>query len=82
MADNFSISSCDITVIDKIKSKGMILDLTVRFEISSAQPENINDEKMKIYNPTVAYYKTKFTFKIIVKLWVYLLDPVEQFLNC
>lgn len=53
MADNVSIRSCDITVINKIKSKGMILDSTGRFEISSAQPKNINDEKMKIYNPTV-----------------------------
>lgn len=60
MADNFSISSCDNIVIDKIKSKGMILDSTGRFEISSAQPENINYDKIKIYNPSFAYYKTKY----------------------
>lgn len=38
----------------------MILDSTGRFDISSAQPENINDEYIKIYNPTISYYKTKY----------------------
>lgn len=59
----------------------MILDSTVRFEISSAQPENINDEKRKFTTQQLHIIKQNITFKIIVKLWVYLLDPVEQFLN-
>lgn len=47
MADNGSIRRCDIIVIDKIKSKGTILDPTIILEISSAQPKDKNDKKLK-----------------------------------
>lgn len=32
----------------------------VRFKISSAQPEYINDEQIIIYNPTISYNEIKF----------------------
>lgn len=40
--ENQSIRKCDIMVIVKIKSKGVIFDSTKRFEISSKQPVNVN----------------------------------------
>lgn len=52
-------------MVDKIKSKVIIiLDLTIRFKIGSTQPKDINDEKIKIYNP-IAYNKTKYQIQNI-----------------
>lgn len=48
VADNESIRRCDIIIIDKIISKGIILDTTFRFKISSAQPEDKDEEKITI----------------------------------
>lgn len=53
VAHNGSVRECDIIVKDKTKSKKIILVLTIKFEISSAQPEDINNyEYILIYNPT------------------------------
>lgn len=61
MADNGSIRRCDIIVINTCKIKGIIVDLTVGFEMSNAQPKDINDENIQIYNPTIAYYEKKIS---------------------
>lgn len=53
-------------MVDKIKSKVIILDLTIRFKTSSTQPKYINDKKIKIYNPKIiAYNKTKYKIQNI-----------------
>lgn len=52
MAHNGSVRECDIILKDKIKSKKIILDPTIRFEISRAQPEDINYKNILIYNPS------------------------------
>lgn len=51
-----NLRRCDITGIDQIKSIGVILDTTIKFEISNKQPEEVNKEKTKIDNPTILYY--------------------------
>lgn len=47
VADIESIRRCDIKVIDKSKSIGIVIDLTVRLEVGNAQPEDKNKEKLK-----------------------------------
>lgn len=68
--NNGSVRICDIIVVDKIKSKGVILDPIVSFEMSSAQSEYINKEKIKISNQQ--FYIIKH------RVLVYLLDLVKN----
>lgn len=44
LADDGSIRRCDIIVKDK--SKRIVLDPTITFEISNAQPKDINGKKI------------------------------------
>lgn len=45
VADIGSIMRCRITVIDKTRCRGVILDPTVTFEISNEHTKYINEEK-------------------------------------
>ena len=40
--------------------KGHIIDPTIRFEHCKSQPLDVNQEKKKIYEPTISYYKSKY----------------------
>lgn len=60
-----SLRRIDIIAIDRKKNSAFIIDPTVRFEATLDQPNLVNDEKNKIYKPTIPYYKTKFNVKNI-----------------
>lgn len=55
---NGSIRRIDMIAIKG--KKGYILDPTVRFEMHSDQPDEVDSEKKSIYLPTVPYYKNKY----------------------
>lgn len=56
----------DLVVLDrknilrKSKQVGFILDPTVRFELNSDQPVLVDDEKKKIYEPCIPYFREKY----------------------
>ncbi|KAJ4426676.1 hypothetical protein ANN_26474 [Periplaneta americana] len=54
------IRRADIVALDKTNSKGIILDPTVRFEMSQTQPSEVNKEKQQIYEPTIPYFREKY----------------------
>lgn len=60
LADDGSIRRVDIIAIERKHRKGYILDPTVRFEDNIDQPNAVNIEKQKIYQPTITYFKTKY----------------------
>ncbi|KAL1446364.1 hypothetical protein WDU94_005663, partial [Cyamophila willieti] len=60
IATDGSSRRIDIIAIDRKKKKGIIIDPTVRFELHSNQPNEVNQEKKDIYIPTVPYYKEKY----------------------
>ncbi|KAJ4426441.1 hypothetical protein ANN_27255 [Periplaneta americana] len=45
--------------------KGYIIDPTIRIETGSSQPEDVNQEKINIYLPTVDYFKAKYQLEDI-----------------
>ncbi|KAJ4447981.1 hypothetical protein ANN_09991 [Periplaneta americana] len=45
----FSVTQC--------KQTAEIIDPTIRFEISATQPSEVNEEKKKIYEPTISTYR-------------------------
>ena len=42
------------------------MDPTIRFEMESSQAEEVHQEKKDIYEPTVNYFKSKFSLNNIV----------------
>ena len=57
--DNDSIRRKDIIAINKHSKTAFILDQTIRFEKSDGQPEEVDEEKKKIYEPTIRYFLNK-----------------------
>ncbi|KAJ4448598.1 hypothetical protein ANN_10617 [Periplaneta americana] len=57
----------DIIAINRNKQTAEIIDPTIRFEISATQPSEVNEEKKKIYEPTIQYLSAKCN---IVKITV------------
>ncbi|KAJ4436878.1 hypothetical protein ANN_17010 [Periplaneta americana] len=43
-------------IISLYNTTGYIIDPTIRFELNTTQPEDVNNEKNQIYGPTVPYY--------------------------
>ena len=44
---------------------GYIIDPTVRFETSKNQPDDVNNEKKQIYEPTIPYYIQEYKLESI-----------------
>ena len=63
LEENGSTRRIDIIAIQN--STGTIFDPTIRFETDINQPQEINKEKIKIYENTIPYYKTKYNLKKI-----------------
>lgn len=80
VADNGSILRCEIIVIDQIKSKGIILDPTVSFEISTALLIRY-DKKWKFTIQQLHFIKNIYKSKYF-QVTIYLFALVEDFLNC
>lgn len=55
-----SLRRIDMIAIDRIKNTAFIIDPTIRFEQNSDQPNLVHEEKRKIYEPTIPFYKSKF----------------------
>ena len=53
----------DIITYNSDKSKGYIIDPTIRFEDQS--PEAVHQEKCQIYNPCIDFFKQKYSIKNI-----------------
>lgn len=62
-ADSGSIRRVDILAIDKKKNVGWIIDPTVRFELNQDQPNSVNSEKQRIYEPTTTFFKMSYGLK-------------------
>ena len=60
-----SIRRIDIIAINRNKSIGYIIDPTIRFEDNLDQPELVHKEKVLIYEPTIQFYKQKFSVNSI-----------------
>ena len=65
IADNGSNRRVDILVINRKKNEAIIIDPTIRFEKSKTQPEEVDEEKRKIYEPTTTFYREKYNVKKI-----------------
>ncbi|KAJ4442630.1 hypothetical protein ANN_04219 [Periplaneta americana] len=59
------ISRIDIIAYSQTTKKGYIIDPTIRIETGSSQPEDVNQEKINIYLPTVDYFKAKYQLEDI-----------------
>ncbi|KAJ4448657.1 hypothetical protein ANN_00047, partial [Periplaneta americana] len=59
LATNGSSRRIDIIAYSHTTKKGYIIDPTIRIETGSSQPEDVNQEKINIYLPTVDYFKAK-----------------------
>ena len=53
-------NTCRIDIVFKDKTKGFIINPTVCFESCRSQPDDHNDEKTTIYNPTRLELSTPF----------------------
>ncbi|KAJ4450977.1 hypothetical protein ANN_02412 [Periplaneta americana] len=60
IADTGSHRRIDIITFKPGETKGYILDPTIRFETHQNQPEDVNIEKRRIYEPSIPYYKTSY----------------------
>ena len=60
LATGESTRRIDMLAIPPNSNVGYILDPTVRFEKFKDQPEAVNEEKKKIYLPTVPFFKNKY----------------------
>lgn len=65
IATQGSTRRIDIIAFKPGSKQGYILDPTIRFEVSSTQPEEVNNEKNTIYQPTVPFYKEKYNLDAI-----------------
>ncbi|KAJ4434416.1 hypothetical protein ANN_22977 [Periplaneta americana] len=67
IADGGSNRRIDIIAINRNKHTAEIIDPIIRLEISVTQPSEVNEEKKKIYEPTIQYLSAKYnTQKITV----------------
>ena len=79
-----SIRRIDIIAINRLHNHAFIVDPTVRFEKSADQPEKVHQEKCKIYEPTIPYYKSKYNVKTINVIGLFFGARgtlVKQFIN-
>ncbi|KAJ4427892.1 hypothetical protein ANN_23900 [Periplaneta americana] len=65
LATNGSSRRIDIIAYSQTTKKGYIIDPTIRIETGSSQPEDVNQEKINIYLPTVDYFKAKYQLEDI-----------------
>ncbi|KAJ4433087.1 hypothetical protein ANN_15344 [Periplaneta americana] len=65
IADGGSNRRIDIIAINRNKQTAEIIDPTIRFEISATQPSEVNEEKKKIYEPTIQYLSAKYNIEKI-----------------
>ncbi|KAJ4429474.1 hypothetical protein ANN_21643 [Periplaneta americana] len=65
LATNGSSRRIDIIAYSQTTKKGYIIDTTIRIETGSSQPEDVNQEKINIYLPTVDYFKAKYQLEDI-----------------
>ncbi|KAJ4435410.1 hypothetical protein ANN_18025 [Periplaneta americana] len=65
LATNGSSRHIDIIAYSQTTKKGYIIDPTIRIETGSSQPEDVNQEKINIYLPTVDYFKAKYSLKTL-----------------
>ncbi|KAJ4431205.1 hypothetical protein ANN_19802 [Periplaneta americana] len=65
LADGGSNRRIDIIAINRNKQTAEIIDPTIRFEISATQPSEVNEEKKKIYEPTIQYLSAKYNIEKI-----------------
>ncbi|KAJ4427579.1 hypothetical protein ANN_25227 [Periplaneta americana] len=65
LATNGSSRRIDIIAYSQTTKKGYIIDPTIRIETGSSQPEDVNQEKINIYLPTVDYFKVKYQLENI-----------------
>ncbi|KAJ4426632.1 hypothetical protein ANN_26430 [Periplaneta americana] len=63
IADGGSNRRLDIIAINRNKQTAEIIDPTIRFEISTTQPSEVNEEKKKIYEPTIQYLSAKYNIE-------------------
>lgn len=60
ISENGSNRRIDIIAIDSPSKIGYVIDPTVRFEINHSQPDDVNMEKQRIYEPCIPYLSTKY----------------------
>ncbi|KAJ4447107.1 hypothetical protein ANN_09107 [Periplaneta americana] len=65
LATNGSSRRIDIIAYSQTTKKGYIIDPTIRIETGSSQPEDVNQEKINFYLPTVDYFKAKYQLENI-----------------
>ncbi|KAJ4428057.1 hypothetical protein ANN_24071 [Periplaneta americana] len=65
LATNGSSRRIDIIAYSQTTKKCYIIDPTIRIETGSSQPEDVNQEKINIYLPTVDYFKAKYQLENI-----------------
>ncbi|KAJ4444022.1 hypothetical protein ANN_05811, partial [Periplaneta americana] len=65
LATNGSSRRTDIIAYSQTTKKGYIIDPAIRIETGSSQPEDVNQENINIYLPTVDYFKAKYQLENI-----------------
>ncbi|KAJ4438532.1 hypothetical protein ANN_14477 [Periplaneta americana] len=65
LADQDGVRRIDIIAINRKKSVAEIIDPTIRFEQSKAQPMNVDKEKKEIYESTIPYFRNKYNVQSI-----------------
>jgi hypothetical protein len=78
-----STGRIDIIAINEKKKLGYIIDPTVRMENVSSQPEDVHKEKVKIYTPSIDFFKEKYNLKSIeiIGLFVGSRGTISNFLE-
>ncbi|KAJ4446717.1 hypothetical protein ANN_13414 [Periplaneta americana] len=61
LAENGSTRRVDILAYNADTKQGIIVDNTIRFEVECHQSTEVHLEKKSIYEPTVNYFKLKYT---------------------
>lgn len=62
----------DLLIYDESTRNGFILDQTVRFEMNQNQPEEIDQEKRRIYEPCIPDIQAKCKLKNIEVIGLFL----------
>ena len=65
LADGDSNRRIDIIAINRQKASADIVDPTIRFEVSLNQPNEVDLEKKKNYEPSIPYFLEKYNLKKI-----------------
>ncbi|KAJ4442291.1 hypothetical protein ANN_12159, partial [Periplaneta americana] len=84
LATNGSSRRIDIIAYSQTTNKGYIIDPTIRIETGSSQPEDVNQEKINIYLPTVDYFKAKYQLEDIevIGLLIGARGVIPKFFEC